>query len=63
MLLLCDLPARVFNTVEIAQNFADSINDDEWDYKVIPDPKGSGRAIIKVYDEDGEFISNWTIDS
>ncbi len=32
-------------------------NDDEWTYKVRHDPKGIGRSVIDVYDEDGEFIS------
>lgn len=32
--------------------------DDDWTYKVIPDPKGSGRAIIAMYDEAGEFVEN-----
>ncbi len=32
-------------------------DDDEWTYKVRRDPKGIGKSVIDVYDEDGKFIS------
>jgi len=31
-------------------------NDEDWTYKVKHDPKGTGRSLIEVYDENGEFI-------
>jgi uncharacterized protein HemX len=30
--------------------------DDEWSYVVKNDPKGIGRSIIQIFDEDGEFV-------
>lgn len=32
--------------------------DQEWEYLVDVDPNGSGRALVKVYDEAGEFLHN-----
>ena len=29
---------------------------DGWVYKVCPNPKDASRAIIKIYDEDNEFV-------
>jgi hypothetical protein len=29
-----------------------------WTYVVSVAPNGSGKAIIKIYDEDGEFVAN-----
>ena len=54
-------PYRIFNSVEEANIEADKLNadpEDDWEYRVVPDPKGSGRALIKIYDEDGEFVEN-----
>ena len=31
--------------------------DDDWNYVVVHDPKGTGRSFINVIDEDGEFVS------
>jgi len=30
---------------------------DDWNYKVIHDPKGTGYSFIEVYDEDDEFVA------
>lgn len=32
-------------------------SDPDWDYVVCHDPKGTGQSFIKIYDEDGEFVS------
>ncbi len=32
--------------------------DDDWTYKVVVDPKGSGRAVVAIHDEDGVFVAN-----
>jgi hypothetical protein len=31
-------------------------NDDEWTYVVKHCPKGIGKSIIQIFDEDGEFV-------
>ncbi len=31
-------------------------DDPDWSYSVVPDPKGSGRAVIEIRDEDGVLI-------
>jgi len=33
-------------------------DDDGWSYRVKVDPKGSGRAVIEIYDEDNFFVGN-----
>lgn len=36
------------------------VDDEDWEYRVIKNPDVSkDSAIIKVYDEDGEFVGNW----
>jgi len=57
-------PAKIYASApkaEEAANLIRSGEDEGWEYRVIPDPKGSGKAIIKVYDEDGEFVGDWSI--
>lgn len=34
--------------------------DEDWDYRVVHDPKGTGYSYIDIYDEDGEFVSAFT---
>jgi len=50
----------IYNTVSEAEKVASANNADSdgWEYVVVADPQGSGRAIIKVYDEDGVFLDN-----
>lgn len=51
------IPHEVFNTVAIANSLADELNaTDDWEYIVNPDPNGTGRATIDIFDEYGEFI-------
>jgi hypothetical protein len=59
-MFIIDPTYRIFNTADAAQKIADANNEDAdgWEYKVIVDPQGSGRAVIKIYDEDGEFLGN-----
>ena len=52
---------KVYQTVAAAQDVADELNaedEDGWTYKVVADPKGTGKAIIKIFDEAGEFVGN-----
>ena len=53
-------PHTVFPTVTAAEAVAqaNAAEGDGWEYRVIADPSGSGRAIIRVFDEDGNFIEN-----
>ncbi len=49
-----------------AADFAAILNgneDDDWTYEVDKDPKGedgAGFARVKIFDEDGEFVSFWS---
>ena len=57
-------PARIYTSVAKANEAAKILkagDDDNWEYRVIPDPKGSGRAIIKIYDEDDNFVCDLSI--
>ncbi len=61
---LNETPARVYGSIKRAEAIAKDLNsgdgDDDIEFRVIPHPDGKDTAIIKVYDEDGEFISNWS---
>ncbi len=48
----------IHSTVAKATVIANQCNADAdgWKYVVVPDPKGSGRAVIEVYDEDGQKV-------
>lgn len=50
----------VFATVAEAKAVADtmSADDPDWTYTIVPDPKGTGKAIVKIYDEDAYFVAN-----
>lgn len=61
MALICNRPAIVYPTKEKAQEAADLLADGEtegWIYVVKVDPRGSGKAVIEVYDDDGEFAGH-----
>lgn len=55
-------PSKAF-THELAVKIAEQLQsgDEDWTYKVVknPNPNGSGLSIIKIYDEDGEFVRNY----
>jgi hypothetical protein len=54
-------PHTVFPSLAAAEAIAAANRDgdeDGWDYVAVADPAGSGRAIIRVYDETGEFVEN-----
>lgn len=48
----------IYNTVAEAEEAAAANRaiDEEWTYLVVPDPKGSGRAIVRILDEDGDEL-------
>ncbi len=50
----------IFPTIEAAEVAAEALRseDPDWEYRVIPDPLGTGKAIIKSFDEDGNFLGN-----
>ena len=33
--------------------------DPDWDYIVRHDPKGTGRSLIDIFDEDGELVGTY----
>lgn len=43
-----------------AEEIAATMNatDEDWTYKAIHDPKGTGLSYINAYDEDGEFAGS-----
>ena len=57
---MIDTTHHVYNTREEADlqvDFFNRVVDDDWSYIVVADPKGSGRCIIKAYDETGSFVA------
>jgi len=45
-------------TPEKAEAIAKEMNEsDDWTYKVIHDPAGTGYSFIEIYDEDNEFVA------
>lgn len=45
-----------------AESVAKDLNsdpDEDFEYKVVHCPKGTGLSFIEVYDEDGEFIQKF----
>ena len=64
MMKLLDTTHQIF-TPEQAREVAAQLNgdvDDDWTYIVEdnPNPDGLETAIIKIYDEDNEFVTLWT---
>lgn len=56
-LKISDQPYELFSPKK-AELKAKELNDsDEWTYKVVHCPKGTGYSYIEIYDENGEFIS------
>jgi len=56
MRTLINEPHTIFPTVATAEKVAEANNGNDWTYRVVADPSGSGRAIIEIYDEEGEKI-------
>jgi len=45
-------------TKERANEVAAEMNAaDDWDYRAVHDPKGTGFSFIAIYDEDGAFVA------
>ena len=71
MKTILNLPPRVFKPGEEVEEairqltegeeIAEPIPELRWTYKEKRDPKGTGGSLIEVYDEDGEFVSYWSI--
>jgi hypothetical protein len=58
-MLINDPVYTIFASAEAAQKIVDAnAADDGWRFEVSVDPKGSGRAVVKVYDDTGEFLGN-----
>ena len=56
--------ARIYTSATKANEVAKILkagDDDNWEYRVVPDPKGSGKAIIKIYDEENKFVGDLSI--
>jgi len=62
MLKKLDTTHQIFRPTTKAYQVAAEMqaNDEDWTYQVIenPNPGGPDTAIIKIYDEDGEFVAN-----
>jgi hypothetical protein len=57
-ILITNQPYKIFPTVAAAEAVLPE-DDEDLRYEIVPDPQGSGRAVIKVYDaETGDFIAN-----
>jgi hypothetical protein len=42
---------------EVAEKKAAELTaSDDWSYRAVHDPKGTGNSYIAIYDEDGEFV-------
>ena len=53
-----DIPSHAYThskAVKIAAEL--QAGDEDWTYKVIPSPSNNGMSIIKIYDEEGEFVA------
>ncbi len=48
----------IFASEAKASEVAEQIQNDDpdWTYVVVPDPAGSGRAVIEIRDEDGNVV-------
>lgn len=53
-----DMTPRLMKPEEAVKVAAElQASDPDWAYTVGHDPKGTGYSRIKIYDEDGEFVS------
>ncbi len=56
MALITNGPHTVYNTPE-AEKLVNNLNaSDDWFYKTKVDPNNNGKALVRVYDEDGCFM-------
>jgi hypothetical protein len=54
MMTICNAPHTIFKDFEAAQKVANTL--DGTPHEIVPDPKGSGRCIIKLFDEEDPSI-------
>jgi len=62
MVSLLTTQVKTFFSREKANETAAMLNADEyddWTYVAKHDPKGTGYSFIEIYDEDGEFVSDF----
>lgn len=55
---IANRPHQIFAPAK-AEEFVAAMNadvDDDFEYRVRHDPKGTGGSVIEVYDEHGDFI-------
>ena len=54
---------KKFYSPEEAERKAKIMNetDEDWNYVVKHDPKGTGYSFIEIYDEDNEFVAYFDI--
>ena len=55
-----NIPSHAYSH-ELAVKIAGELQagDEDWTYKVIKNPLGTGLSIIKIYDEDGEYVATY----
>lgn len=60
MIRIDTAPSTVFTLAQaeaIAAGQNADPDNDGWTWTVRPDPLGSGRAVIDIHDDDGEFVA------
>jgi len=57
---ILNVPAKLMAPEKAEQIAAElRVSDEDWSYVVKHCPNGTGFSFIEIYDEDGEFVSNW----
>jgi len=54
---IANKPHQLFNPKDAEEKALELNESDDWTYKVVHCPKGTGYSYIEIYDEEGEFIS------
>ena len=49
---------RLFSPQKAMALAAEMNATDDWEYRVVHDPQGTGYSFIEIYDEFGEFVGN-----
>ena len=56
---LLDTTSNLYAPEKAEESAAEMNSSDDWTYKVVHDPKGTGYSFIEIYDENGKFISKF----